>query len=61
MYVLEGKFGYPNATFSTTIITWTSPGSKSGFAVRSRKKLKLMYISIRIYFVPHRENLLFPA
>lgn len=30
MEVLGGKFVYPNATFSTTILTWTCPGSKRG-------------------------------
>jgi hypothetical protein len=37
------------------------PNRTAVFAVRSRKKLNLIYISIKIHFMRHRENLVFPT
>jgi hypothetical protein len=37
-----------------------APVLNAAFAVRGRKRLKLIYISIKIYFISQRENLVFP-
>jgi hypothetical protein len=55
------KFLYPNATFLPQFLPGIAQDRTATFAVRGRKKLKLMYISIKIHFVPHREHLVFPT
>jgi len=37
-----------------------APDRTAAFAVRGRKKLKLIYVCIKIHFMPHREKLVFP-
>lgn len=38
-----------------------APDRNVAFAVRGRKRLKLIYVSIKIYFITQRENLVFPT